>query len=199
MKKEEVKPYFEPLNKFIINYFKLNKNKYTQNDYLFLKKFKDFTVAYNPRCQLLDFNAQQNNGQSYYSMEEFYFWQCQKIIAICKKVYEDLSYEFFLQTGKVLDDYVHCRIHGLKCKNGTVDYITEISNGKYKEWSEVENWAEISQKYKKDKYFKYAYFGSWDKNTRIQVPKKNEAKIGNKSPVARRNLYRESYDKWEDS
>lgn len=200
MKQKENKPAFKPLNKFIINYFKLNKNKYTQNDYLFLRKFNDFTVAYNPRCQLLDFSAHQNNSRSYYHMDEFYYWQCKKIIEISKKVYEDLSYSFFLETGKVLDDYIHCRLHGLRCKNASVDYITEISNGTHKEWSEVENWEETSKQYKKDKYFKYAFFGTWDKNKKILVPNKKEEAIGNKtSPVSRKNLYRESYDTWEES
>lgn len=201
MKKKEFKPYYEPLTKFIINYFKLNKNKYTQNDYLFLKKFKDFTVAYNPRCQLLDFSPHLNSTDRYYSQEEFYYWQCQKIVEIGKKIYEELSYDFFLQTGKVLDDYVHCRIYGLKCKNGSVNYITELSSGIHSEWSEVEQWSEKCIQYKKDKYFKYAYYGSGDADgKKIKVPTKIEEKMGaSSSPVSRKNLYRESYDTWEES
>lgn len=152
--KEITKPYLPGFKEFIIKKIKLRPNYYTQNDYFYHKEGKDFSVGYNPRCQLLDFTP-LNQTRSYH--QSFSKRDYLKFLAQTKRFWEDCCLEFFLLTGKHPNQYVVARLYGvqgLEC-----EYITYLTDNEFGEWDEVDNWQEQARRYQKNQYFKQAYYG----------------------------------------
>lgn len=162
--KEVTKPYLHGFTEFIKKKLKLRPNYFTSNDYLYHIEGKDYKVGYNPRCQLLDFTPVEK-GSSYHS--EFSKWEYLKFVKQTKKFWEDCCLEFFLQTGQHPDQFIVARLYGVQGRD--CEYITYLSDNEFGEWDEVDNWKEQARKYKKNKYFKQAYFGpQFEMNSRVK-------------------------------
>jgi hypothetical protein len=159
------KPYSPFLEKFLIDYFKLKPNRYTQNDYLFTRQGKDYDVGYNPRCQLLDITPV---GKRWF--EEFLPYHATRITKEVQKLWEEVSFEFMLQYGQNIDEFLVARLYGLRCQSPDFPYITYLTKND-NEWAEVENWAALAPKYMKRKIFQYAYFGEIQPQ-KLKVPAK---------------------------
>lgn len=164
-RKKNHKPYHPQLEAFLIAYFKLKPNRYTQNDYLFTRQGRDFDVGYNPRCQLFDITPVSKRF-----FEEYLPYHAERITIAVKKLWEEISFEFMLQHGQNIDDFMVARLYGLKCKDTTYPFITYLTKHD-NEWDEVENWKDLAPKYLKRKVFQYAYFGEVQKQN-LKVPAK---------------------------
>lgn len=161
------RPYLEGFDQFIIKKLRLLPNYYTQNEFLFFKKGLDVNVAYAPRCQLLDFGPPKNENSfnsNYYSKETY-----QELSDKVKRFWEDISLDYFLEYGIVLDNYITIRLYGVEKQSWAnyddVPWVTNYSNNNYSDFAEVENWMEVSgKKYLKNKYFQYSYWGTEKKS-----------------------------------
>lgn len=188
------KKYHKKLNHFIIKFLKLNKNFYTQNDFLFVRSYVDFKISYNPRCQLLDFTPALKGNSL---IDGYYEHEYNKMLQIVRSIYEKMAFEFFTEYGEVMDKYLYARLYGVSANRmsmGSVPYTTVISKNNLEEWGEVENWVLHSENYRNDPVFKYAYWG--DRFGRISTPNKKEQKIirsNYKKPRAILNPTKELY------
>ena len=150
--KTQTKEYSPFLESFLIDYFKLKPNRYTQNDYLFTRQGQDYDVSYNPRCQLLDITPVSNRH-----WEKHLPYHAERITREVKRLWEDLAFTFMLEYGRNIEDFMVARLYALQSDSHPyITYLTKNDN----EWDEVANWSELASKYQKRKLFQYAYFGS---------------------------------------
>lgn len=150
--REDLKPYNDKILSFLIKTLGLQPNKYTRNDFLYIRKYKELTIAYNPRYQLLDFHPTRDG----YHSRGFSLYECNLMLEISQKIFNKIDFDFFMQTGNSLNSFIYSRLYGVQCEYGSFDFITPLTDNKYREWSEVEDWHSKYQIYLKNKYFKYA-------------------------------------------
>lgn len=145
---KEYSPFLEP---FLIKFFKLKPNRYTENDFLFIYRGSDFNVLYNPRCQLLDITPVSKDW-----WEKYHSFQAERITRQVKKLWEELSFAFLLEHGRNIDELMVARLYALQSDSHPyITYLTKNQN----EWTEVENWPALIPQYQKRKLFAYAYYG----------------------------------------
>lgn len=153
-KSTEYKPFLPNWHEFIIKKLKLRPNYFTPNDYLYILSGKDYEIAYNPRCQLLDFTPKFKSDH-----QEYLPYETEKIFQQLSKLWEDLSFEFFTTYGKNPEQFVVARIYGVRSWQHHFEYITYLTHNELDEWSQVANWTVQGKKFKKRSYFKFAYYG----------------------------------------
>ena len=195
MTTEYTKPYLPDFTDFVIKYFSLKKVKYTCSDFLFKKEYQDFVILYNPRCQMVDITP---NIKDHSLSNLLWKHQCEKMLEIAQKTWDDLSYEYFLTYGVVPDSYVNCRLYGVSCSHGSFPYVTRLSKVEIDEWSEVENWNLVAKRFMKSKYFKYACWGTIDGYKQKGNPTTLEKKeIRKQRPKRLKLMSSETYaEKW---
>jgi hypothetical protein len=165
------KPYSPFVESFLIEYFNLKPNRYTQNDYLFTLKGQDYEVSYNPRCQLLDITPVSEDMFS-----DVLPFHAERITKEVNRLWEDAAFVFMLEYGRNIEEFLVARLYGLKSK--THPYITYLTK-REDEWTEVENWPTLAQKYQARKIFQLAYYGS------VAPPKNRRGNI--KKPKVKAN------------